>query len=105
MVCQCFNLSPLIALCGTTHVRIVLPDVIDYTLCHYRVWHSVSSMKMSSRVGVHKYLTEYYFLRVHTFCHVLLGAFSLYALIILWQKTAVNLYAAHKKTDLCASHE
>ena len=32
------------------------------------------------------------------------GAFSLDALILLWQKTAVNLHAAHKKTDSCASY-
>ena len=75
------QLSPLIVLCGITHVRIVLPDMLDYTLCHYRVWRSVSSMKISSRVGVRKYLTEYYFLRVHAFYHVLLAAFMLYALI------------------------
>ena len=62
-------------------------------------------MKMSSTVGVRKYLTEYYFLRVHTFYYVLWSAFSLYALIPLWQKTAVNLHTAHKKTDLCAAHE
>ena len=50
--------------CGVTgiiHVCIVLPDVLDYTLWHYRVWHSVRLMKMSSKVGVCKYLTEYYF--------------------------------------------
>ena len=34
-----------------------------------------------------------------------LGALSLYALILLWQKTAVNLYVAHKKTDWRAVHE
>ena len=105
MVCQRLNLSHLITLCGITHVRIVLPDMLDYTLWYYRVWHSVWLMKMSSKVGVHKYLTaEYYFLRVHAF-YVLLGAFSLYALILLWQKMAVNLHAAHKKTDSCAAHE
>ena len=102
MVCQHFNLSPLIALCGITHVHIVLPGILDYTLCHYYVWHSVS---LSSRVGIHKYLTEYNFLRVHTFYHVLLGAFSLYALILLWQKMAINLHAAHKKTDSRVAHE
>ena len=42
---------------------------------------------------------------VHAFYHVLLGCFSLYALILLWQKTAVNFHAAHKKTDLRAAHE
>ena len=107
IVRQHFNLSPLIALCGITHMRIVLPDILDYTLCHYRVLYSVSSMKMSSRVGVRKYLTEY-FLRVHSFCHILLGALILlllYALILLLQKTAVNLHAAHKKTDSHPAHE
>ena len=69
----------LIALYDTTHVRIVLPVMLDYTLCHYCVWHSVSLMKMSSRVGVRKYLTEYYFLRVRAFYHVLLRAFLLHA--------------------------
>ena len=49
--------------------------MLDYTLCHYRVWHSFSPMKMSSRVGVHKYMTEYYFLCVRMFYHVLLGCF------------------------------
>ena len=29
----------------------------------------------------------------------------MYALILLWQKMAVNLHATHKKTDLCAAHE
>ena len=33
------------------------------------------------------------------------GAFSLYALILLWQKKAVDLHAAHKKTDLRVAHE
>ena len=33
------------------------------------------------------------------------GAFLLYALILLWQKMAVNLHAAHKKTDLHAAHK
>ena len=100
-----FNLSPFVVLCGITHMHIMLPDVLDYTLCRYRVWHSVSLMKTSSRVGVRKYLTEYYFLRVHAFYHVLLGAFSLYALILLWQKMAVDLHSAHKKTDWRATHK
>ena len=56
-------------------------------------------------VYVIKWLTEYYFLRVHVFYHVLLGAFLLYALILLWQQMAVNLHAAHKKTDSRAAHE
>ena len=60
MVRQRLSLSPLIALYGITHMRIVLPDVLDYTLCHYCAWNSVSLTKMSSRVGVRKYLTEYY---------------------------------------------
>ena len=33
------------------------------------------------------------------------GTFSLYALVLLWQKTAVNLHAAHKKTDSRAAHK
>ena len=33
-----------------------------------------------------------------------LGAFLLYFLILLWQKLAVNLHAAHRKTDSCASY-
>ena len=33
------------------------------------------------------------------------GSFSLYALILLLQKMAVNLHAAHKKTDSHAAHE
>ena len=37
-----------------------------------------------------------------TFCW---GHFSLYALILLWQRTAVNLHVAHKKTDWHAAHE
>ena len=44
--------------------------------------------------------TPWNFLRLRY--HILLGAFSLYALILPWQKTAVNLNAAHKKTDSCA---
>ena len=106
MVHQRFNLSPLIALCSITHVHIVLPYMLDYILCHYLVWYSVSLIKMSSGVGVCKCLTEYFFLCVHTLYHVLqLGAFLLYALILLWQKAAIILHAAHKKTDLCAVHE
>ena len=50
-------------------------------------------------------MQEYHFLRVHAFYHVCWGAFSLYALILFWKKMAVNLHAAHKKTDLHASHE
>ena len=50
-------------------------------------------------------LTEYYYFRVHAFYHVLQGTFSLYALILLWQKTVVNLHAVHKKTDSRAAHD
>ena len=60
---------------------------------------------MSSRKGVHKYLTKYYFLCVYAFYHVLLGCFLLYALILLWQNMAVNLHAAHKKAYSHAAHE
>ena len=74
-------------------------------MCHYHVWHSVGSMKILFRVGVHKYLTEYYLLCVHVFIMFCWGAFSLYALILLWQKMAVNLHAAHKKTDSRAAHK
>ena len=40
--------------------------------------------------------------RYITFCW---GAFSLYSLILLWQRMVVNLHAAHKRTDSCAAHE
>ena len=59
--------------CATRRVRLLVPVVSK--LCHYRVWHSVGSMKTSSKVLVCKYLTEYYFLCVHVFYHALLGCF------------------------------
>ena len=105
MVHQRFNLRLLIALCGITHVHIVLPDVLDYTLCHYRVWNSVISIKMSSKVEVRKYFDKILFSLCPRVYHVCWGAFSLYALIPLWQKMEVNLDGAHKKTDLHAAHE
>ena len=36
--------------------------------------------------------------RLHVFCLCAIK-FSLYALILFWQRMVVNLYAAHKKTD------
>ena len=59
--------------------------------------------KRHNRVGIRKYLTEYYFLHgVHTFYHVLLGCFFVVCLI---PSLAVNLYAAHNKTDSRAAHK
>ena len=50
------------------------------------VWYSGAVIQCHPeqiRVGVHKYLTECYFMRVHTFC---LHAISLYGWSFNWQR-------------------
>ena len=89
--------------CATRRVRSLMP--VLFKPCVIIVFGMQLVRWKYHLGGVHKYLTEYYFLCVHMFYHVLLGAFLLYALILFWQKTAVNFYAAHKKTDLRAVHE
>ena len=61
-------------------------------------------MKMLSRVGVRKYLTRYYFLRVQVFYNVCWVLFVV-CLDLFLAKGGCNLHAAHKKTDSHAAHE
>ena len=74
-------------------------------MCHYHVWCLVGLIKMSFRVDWNRgmYITIFFVSTCFiTFCWC---AFSLYALILLWQKMAVNLHAACKKTNSCAAQE
>ena len=60
-------------------------------------------MKMSSRVGICKYLTEYFL-----FPHVLSCFAGVLFHCMPWSfsgKTAVNLLASHKKNDSRAAHK
>ena len=63
-----FKYLILTVLCGVTHKRIVLPDMLDYyCLCCLNL-----VPLSSSRGGVRKYLIEN-FLHVNMFYHILLG--------------------------------
>ena len=54
-------------------------------------------------IGVGKYFTEYYFLRIHVSYHVLLVCHIIVCLDS--SLMAVNLCAAHKKNDSRAAHK
>ena len=75
---------------------------------HYCVWNSVVSMQYQPEwigIGVRKYLTECYFLRVHTFYHVLLVCHFIACLHSSPAQDGTYFCVAHKKIDLHAAHE
>ena len=59
------------------------------------------------RIGIRKYLTECHCLLCPRIFHILLLAyhFIIHMFDILWQRMAVKLRAAHKKTDSLAAYE
>ena len=90
--------------CATRRVRLLVPVLskpcVDIMFGMQLVWWKCHLEE--GYINTWQNIIFFVFTHFITFCW---GAFSLYALILLWQKTAVTLHAAHKKTDLRAAHE